>query len=601
MRTRLVESHHGIEFIYMTVSQPKIFSPQHRVVKFLLAEEVFDDAICGVLRGKTVFLVTHQLHQLPKVDMVVVLDEGRVVETGAFRELMAREDGALAEIMKDYHFEDAETETAKEAIEADETEGDKPENLAKVVKAFEEEKTVAEDRRVGAFTFSTVRSYFLAGAFIINLLLHVGTESFSQIYLTVWTADKWNLSFGDYIKIYVGINCLSYSSAVRMHNRALAGLVRAPMGFFDGQPIGRILDRMTGDVRALDIGMSASLANFSANIVGLITSIVVVSYAAPYVLILFGAILILAVLLFRYYQKSYRELKRLQSIMQSPLVAHISESLNGIPTILAYGVKDRFISEQQRKIDMANSSSMFISGTQAWLGLRLNSMSATIIMLLLILTGAGFIDSTLVGLALIHAINLGDALMSALLMIGSTEAQFNAVERLNHYAFDLPTEAAREQPADPKDGAWPTAGAVAIHGLEIRYPSRPDHAVIQDLSLDIRPGEKVGVVGRTGSGKSTLMTALFRIMEASKGSIAIDGVDIASLGLKTLRSRLQIIPQDPVLFKGTVRSNLDFATKYTDDELWAALDVVGLKDFVGGLDGNLDAAIDENGANLSMG
>ncbi|KAL2917476.1 hypothetical protein HK105_203142 [Polyrhizophydium stewartii] len=600
----------------MTVSQPFGAGADHRVVKFLLAEEVFDDAICGVLRGKTVFLVTHQLHQLPKVDMVVVLDEGRVVETGAFRELMAREDGALAEIMKDYHFEDAETETAKEAIEADETEGDKPENLAKVVKAFEEEKTVAEDRRVGAFTFST----FL-GAFIINLLLHVGTESFSQIYLTVWTADKWNLSFGDYIKIYVGINCLSlvvssqapefaflcrlssksYSSAVRMHNRALAGLVRAPMGFFDGQPIGRILDRMTGDVRALDIGMSASLANFSANIVGLITSIVVVSYAAPYVLILFGAILILAVLLFRYYQKSYRELKRLQSIMQSPLVAHISESLNGIPTILAYGVKDRFISEQQRKIDMANSSSMFISGTQAWLGLRLNSMSATIIMLLLILTGAGFIDSTLVGLALIHAINLGDALMSALLMIGSTEAQFNAVERLNHYAFDLPTEAAREQPADPKDGAWPTAGAVAIHGLEIRYPSRPDHAVIQDLSLDIRPGEKVGVVGRTGSGKSTLMTALFRIMEASKGSIAIDGVDIASLGLKTLRSRLQIIPQDPVLFKGTVRSNLDFATKYTDDELWAALDIVGLKDFVGGLDGNLDAAIDENGANLSMG
>nr|KAJ3401853.1 Multidrug resistance-associated protein 4 [Polyrhizophydium stewartii] len=122
-----------------------------------------------------------------------------------------------------------------------------------------------------------------------------------------------------------------------------------------------------------------------------------------------------------------------------------------------------------------------------------------------------------------------------------------------------------------------------------------------DLSLDIQPGEKVGVVGRTGSGKLTLMTALFRIMEASKGSIAIDGIDIASLGLKTLRSRLQIIPQEPVLFKGTVRSNLDFATKYTDDELWAALGLVGLKDFVGTLDGKLDAAIEENGANLSMG
>ncbi|KAL2920234.1 hypothetical protein HK105_200302 [Polyrhizophydium stewartii] len=153
----------------------------------------------------------------------------------------------------------------------------------------------------------------------------------------------------------------------------------------------------------------------------------------------------------------------------------------------------------------------------------------------------------------------------------------------------------------PKGATLVTCGAVTIRDLEIRYPSRPDHAVIQDLSLDIQPGEKVGVVGRTGSGKLTLMTALFRIMEASKGSIAIDGIDIASLGLKTLRSRLQIIPQEPVLFKGTVRSNLDFATKYTDDELWAALGLVGLKDFVGTLDGKLDAAIEENGANLSMG
>ncbi|KAL2917402.1 hypothetical protein HK105_203066 [Polyrhizophydium stewartii] len=587
-----------------------------------VGKKVFDDAICGVLRGKTVFLVTHQLHLLPKVDMVVVLDEGRVIETGAFRELMAREDGALAEIMKDYHFDDAETETAKEAIEADETEGDKPENLAKAVKAFEEEKAVAEDRRVGAFTFSTVRSYFLAGGFwflgsyVLTIAYCVALDSWIQIFLSLWTSERWAISQSDYLKIYIGINCVllvgylfniissfagGYASGKALHERALVGLVRAPMEFFDSQPIGRVLNRMTTDVRALDTGMGMNLTNFTANFVQFLTSIVVVSYAAPYVLILFGAILILAVLLFRYYQKSYRELKRLQSIMQSPLVAHISESLNGIPSILAYGVKDRFISEQQRKMDMTNASAMFISSAQSWLGFRLTIMSSMVILLLLILTGLGLIDSTAVGLSLVYAINLGDSLMSTLLLIGTTEASFNAVERLNHYANDLPAEAARELPTDPKDGAWPTAGAVAIRDLEIRYPSRPDHAVIQDLSLDIRPGEKVGVVGRTGSGKSTLMTALFRIMEASKGSIAIDGIDIASLGLKTLRSRLQIIPQDPVLFKGTVRSNLDFAGKYTDDELWAALDVVGLKDFVGSLDGKLDAAIDENGANLSMG
>ncbi|KAL2912418.1 hypothetical protein HK105_208121 [Polyrhizophydium stewartii] len=587
-----------------------------------VGKKVFDDAICGVLRGKTVFLVTHQLHLLPKVDMVVVLDEGRVVETGAFRELMARDGSALAEIMKDYHFDDAEVEAAKEAGDDDEGEDDKPENLAKVVKAFEEEKAVEEDRRVGAFTFETVRSYFLAGgfwflgSFVITVTLQAAVDAFVQVFLALWTVEKWALSQSDYLKIYIGINCFlilvivanlganfsgGYFSGKAMHDRALDGLIRAPMGFFDGQPIGRILNRMTADVRTLDLDMAMGLINFTANFVGFITSVILVSYAAPYILILFAVILILGVLLFRVYQKSYRELKRLQSIMKSPLVAHISESLNGVPTILAYQVKNHFVTEQQRKMDMSNASTMFISGAQAWLALRLGVMSSTVILLLLILTGGGVIDSAVIGLALVYAMSLGDSLMAFLLIFGNTEAEFNSVERLNHYARNLPAEASRELPDDPKDDAWPTAGALAIRDLEIRYPSRPDHAVIQELALDIQPGEKVGVVGRTGSGKSTLMTALFRIMEASKGSIAIDGIDIASLGLKTLRSRLQIIPQEPVLFKGTVRSNLDFATKYTDDELWAALGLVGLKDFVGSLDGKLDAAIEENGANLSMG
>nr|KAJ3419949.1 Multidrug resistance-associated protein 1 [Polyrhizophydium stewartii] len=430
-----------------------------------VGKKVFDDAICGVLRGKTVVLVTHQLHLLPKVDTVVVLDEGRVVETGAFRELMAREDGALAEIMKDYHFDDAEAETAKEADDDADANGDKPEDIVKAVKAFEEEKAVAEDRRV----------------------------------------------------------------------------------------------------------------------------------------VLFAILVIASVLIYRFYQRSYREIKRLSSIMRSPVASHISESLTGIPTILSFGLSERFIGMQHSKMDANNKANFILSSAQIWLGVRLSLLSSLAIFAVLMLAAFDLVNAAVVGLGVSMALSLGDGFNHLLTTVSEAEAMFNSVERLDYYAKDLPAEAARELPTDPKDGEWPTAGAVAISSLEIRYPSRPDHAVIQDLSLDIQPGEKVGVVGRTGSGKSTLMTALFRIMEASKGSIAIDGIDIASLGLKTLRSRLQIIPQDPVLFKGTVRSNPDFATKYTDDELWAALGLVGLKDFVGSLDGKLDAAIDENGANLSMG
>ncbi|KAL2918978.1 hypothetical protein HK105_201248 [Polyrhizophydium stewartii] len=590
-----------------------------------VGKKVFDDAICGVLRGKTVFLVTHQLHLLPKVDMVVVLDEGRIVETGAFRELMAREDGALAEIMKDYHFDDAETEAAKEAGEREETEegeNGKPEDLAKAVKSLE--KAVAEERRVGNVSFKTFKSYFDAGSkYFMPVMLFLGITlsgayAGSQLLLSFWSEHRWGWSDSQFLKVYVAftISCTGvivvpilyaynrlFNATRAFHDRTLAGLIKAPMSFFDTQPIGRIINRMTTDINGLDNGMVGLFLGIYVNIVAIFTAMIVISYSNVLMLAQFAVLGAFYGFIFRFYQKSNRELKRLTSIMQSPLTAHVSESLSGIQTVKAYALEDVFVAKQELTLDMRNVSSLVISNAQYWAALRLDILTSTLTFSLVALGTAGLVSPNAIGISLTSSMQVGWILNGAFLTIGTFEAslQFNAVERLDHYAFELPAEAARELPADPKDDEWPTAGAVSIRDLEIRYPSRPDHAVIQDLSLDIQPGEKVGVVGRTGSGKSTLMAALFRVMEASKGSIAIDGVDIALLGLKTLRSRLQIIPQEPVLFKGTVRSNLDFAGKYTDDELWAVLGLVGLKDFVGSLDGKLDAAIEENGANLSMG
>nr|KAJ3419300.1 hypothetical protein HK105_007115 [Polyrhizophydium stewartii] len=595
-----------------------------------VGKKVFEDAICGVLRGKTVFLVTHQLHLLPKVDMVVVLDEGRVVETGIFRELMAREDGALAEIMKDYHFDDHDPEAAKDADEDGEGEDDKPENLLKAVKAFEEEKAVAEDRRTGAIKISDYMSFFTSGGAwflpttVALFVLLVGANAMTQIVLAVWSSpgdSAWGLDKSKFVGLYIGIAlsvavfhsspssaliCVTMfhgaiTSAISFHRRALNALVRAPMGFYENQPVGRILNRMTTDVRQIEGFISQGLINYFNILAGMMTAVVVIAFSSPYLLIEFGVIFVLVVLAFPLYQATYRELKRLTSILVSPLTAHISESLNGISTIKAYGAQELFVAAQEAKMDASNVGGLVMECAEAWVALRLQLITSTATLLVVLLASLGAVSKTTIGASLVAAVTVASQLQGSLRITSHVSAYFNSVERLNHYAKELPAEAARELPTDPKDGEWPIAGAVTIRDLEIRYPSRPDHAVIQDLSLDIQPGEKVGVVGRTGSGKSTLMTALFRIMEASKGSIAIDGIDIASLGLKTLRSRLQIIPQDPVLFKGTVRSNLDFAGKYTDDELWAALDLVGLKDFVGSLDGKLDAAVEENGANLSMG
>nr|KAJ3419613.1 Multidrug resistance-associated protein 1 [Polyrhizophydium stewartii] len=571
-----------------------------------VGKKVFDDAICGVLRGKTVILVTHQLHLLPKVDMVVVINEGRVVETGAFRELMARDGGSLFKIMKDYHFDDldAEDETVKTDKLREEEKADECE-LIKAVKAFEEEKAIAEDRNVGAVGLSVIKSYFTASgnwfipAIATSFFVLVLCNAATNIFLTLWSDSdqasprfKLSLSFAQYRNLYI---CLGIIDLM------VQSVFYAVVILCAYRPVGRVMHRMMYDVKSLDNGMHANLIIIGYRATLFIANLILVVYSSPWFIILFVILVICGISIFRVFQSSYREFKRLTVIRYTPLSAFVSESLYGMPTIVAYGVQKTFTIRQQYLSDRSNASWLHQIGAECWLNMRLELLASLVSFAVSMAGALGVLQSTTLALALFACVGLGATMNRLLYIAGTAEASFNAVERLNHYAYELEAEAARELPTDPKDGDWPTAGAVTIRDLEIRYPSRPDHAVIQDLSLDIQPGEKVGVVGRTGSGKSTLMTALFRIMEASKGSIAIDGIDIASLGLKTLRSRLQIIPQDPVLFRGTVRSNLDFATKHADDDLWAALDLVGLKDFVGSLDGKLDAAIEENGANLSMG
>ncbi|KAI8925132.1 hypothetical protein BC831DRAFT_281166 [Entophlyctis helioformis] len=264
-----------------------------------VGKKVFDEAICGTLKSKTVVLVTHQLHLLPKVDFVVVLDNGRVAETGTFKDLMAVPESALSGIMKDYHFDDEEAEGGKKIDDK------KPEDTAKAVAKFEDEKAVAEDRREGAVSMDTIRSYFLAagyiffGLIILLVLLNVGATSFVRIMLVIWIEDKWRLSFSNYFNLYAGLGALdtlivvlltsvvllgTYKSAIVLHNRALDGLIRTPMSFFDSQPIGRILNRMTTDVQSLDLSMGDMFVGVAFGLVGLIASIIVVVYSNAFLL-----------------------------------------------------------------------------------------------------------------------------------------------------------------------------------------------------------------------------------------------------------------------------------------------------------------------------
>ncbi|KAJ3390126.1 hypothetical protein HDU84_007951 [Entophlyctis sp. JEL0112] len=304
---------------------------------------------------------------------------------------------------------------------------------------------------------------------------------------------------------------------------------------------------------------------------------------------------------FSFYRPSYRELKRLNAIMQSPLVAHISETMSGMVIIRAHNAQDAFLSKSLQKLDQANLGTMLLTHAQLWFMLRLDLIGAFVTLSLSLLALAGTMNASFIALALSSTISWSRDVNFLLSGFSETEASMVAVERLSFYERELPREAARQLPTDRRLGVWPTFGEIELKNVRVTYPNLPNTPIIRDLSLKIKAGEKIGVVGRTGSGKSTLVDALFRMMELDSGEILIDGINIASVGLKKLRDSLQIIPQNPVLFQGTIRSNIDFENVFDDQKIWQALEVCGMKEYVTGLGDKLDSLVTEGGANFSMG
>ncbi|KAJ3079714.1 hypothetical protein HDU99_010237, partial [Rhizoclosmatium hyalinum] len=543
-----------------------------------VGKEIFEGTILGSpMKGKTVIIATHLLHILPKVDNVIVMEQGKIVQNGSFKELMADMNGRLFETMKDYHL-DEETEQ-KQVVKKDE-------------KAAEnkKEEAVAEDRQVGTVSFATYKSYFAACGIatsvwillisIVCVLLGIGTE----LLLSAWTSNFLNFTNQMYyVYIYSGLSVLTpimwavtciltlnmaVNGGKHFHDAALTSILAAPMSFFDTQPIGRLLNRMTADVGHIDRDIGMILTNLSVNFGGAIGTMVLLWIVSWQFIPISIPLIAVSVFLFQFYRKSYRELKRLNSIMQSPLAAHISETMSGLPTVLSYCAQDIFIQRQLFKLDQSNLAAMLFSHAQLWFMLRLEVIGALLTLALSILGVTNIVDKRFISLALTATMSWIHSLNATLYLFGNLEASMVSVERLNYYANDLPQEAARVLPKDGKLVNWPTAGAVEIKNLEIAYEARPDHVVINGISLKIQAGEKIGIVGRTGSGKSTLMDAFFRLMEANKGAIEIDGENIATLGLKKLRSSIQMIPQNPILFDGTVRSNVDVVGKYSDDDIW---------------------------------
>lgn len=330
-------------------------------------------------------------------------------------------------------------------------------------------------------------------------------------------------------------------------------------------------------------------------------TVVVIAYELP----IFLAVILPVCIIFYFIQKLYvstaRQLKRLESVSKSPVFSHFSETLSGISTIRAYSACEQFIEKNDNNVDYNNTFFFCSLISNRWLSIRLEMVANLIVLFAAIFAvfERDSLDSSSVGLIISYALNTTQNLNYLVRSTSEIETNVVGVERILEYS-SLPMEAEWNIESTKPPSGWPTKGFVDFENYATRYRPGLD-LVLKGITVSIEQGEKIGIVGRTGAGKSSLTLALFRLIESAGGCIKIDGIDIGTIGLHQLRQRLTIIPQDPVLFSGTIRSNLDPFSQYSDHELWESLELAHLKKFVTSTEGGLEHVISENGSNLSSG
>lgn len=394
-------------------------------------------------------------------------------------------------------------------------------------------------------------------------------------------------------------------SARTLHEKMLQRIMRAPMAFFDTTPLGRIVNRFSKDVYTIDESLPRTFSGFLRTFVTVLGTIIVISVSTPVFLTMIIPMGFLYWLIQKYYMASSRELKRLDSSSRSPIFAHFSETLGGITTIRAYNQAARFIRENELRVDTNQRAYYPSVASNRWLAVRLEFLGSLTMLgssffaVITVLYLNSALDSGTVGLSVSYALTITQSLNWMVRQFCEIETNIVSVERAKEY-MEIPTEAPFEilDKAPPRD--WPQRGEIKFEDYSLRYRPGLD-LVLKELEFQTGAAEKIGIVGRTGAGKSSLTLALFRLVEAADGRITIDGLDISSPGLDDVRQRISIIPQESWLFSGSVRENIDPFKRASDHELWDALKAAHLGEVIGALPNKLDAEIAQNGENFSVG
>ncbi|KAK4498512.1 hypothetical protein PRZ48_011170 [Zasmidium cellare] len=583
-----------------------------------VGQHIFNKAILGLLRGKCRVVATHQTHILSTCDKIVRLEHGRIASVempdhatkqGARRQLSFGSKEKARPLLQ--------ARTNKQA-------SDPAETKASSSLMMREERPTRGGVPISVYNFylSSTGNPLSVGLVLGQLALLQASIIGGSLWLSCWTSYIYEMSDAYYLGVYATLGivqaglmfffCRSITyyairASYNMLDGALTSVVRSPMSFFDTTPLGRLINRFSKDTDTIDNTLADSLRLFMMTTGStLAVFILIVTY---YQLFVFAILPVIAAYLSytNYYRSSAREMKYHESTLRSKVFAQFGEAINGVSTIKSYGAQDRFVSRFYRAVDDMNSAYILSFSYQRWLAIRLDGIGLILVLTagLLAVRSSLSVDPSVVGIVVAWIVSVSNMLQYTIRYLTDVDRDMVSVERLQHYA----TRLTREEPVNTScveiPGSWPSRGGIVFEKAYLQYrEDLPD--ALRNFNLNIRPGERIGIVGRTGAGKSTILTALLRLVNLRQGKITIDGVDIAHIALATLRSRITVVSQDPKLFRGTVRSNLDPFDEHPDSELLRAMQRVHLptpdqetkaeRDTI-----NLTSTVEEDGTNFSFG
>ena len=586
-----------------------------------VGKHIFNECVTKLLKNTTRIFITNQLHLLDKVDHVIMMEQGRIVEQGAFKDFQGDPKSQIWSLYEKSNaivsneIKEEQVSTTPSAPPQDIQDDDKNEKKGKLVEK--------ESRGAGSgLKYSLLKEYWYAGtgsSAVLSLSL-LGVFVLTEIcFLSIDSWLAWwsqqppgKISDQTFLGIYFGltaafflilcVRAISFAAfaieACRsLYYRLQNNVFYLPMSFFWQEPLGRVINRLTKDTNDVDVNLPLSWQWFLMTTVRVFGILAIIAWSSPYFLIGVVPLGILYSLMREYYRRTSRELQRLESVLRSPVYSHFSETLLGATTVRAYDKTATWLQSACYLVNWNYRAKFAVETTQIWLSMRLEVLGALVVLSTGICVVATSVEPGLAGLALAYSLNIVINLNMTVQQATLVESQMNAVERIVEY-IDLPIE---KQSHDEKmDKSWPHEGHVIFESVSLSYRENLEPAVT-NLNVDIPPGTKVGIVGTTGSGKSTIMVILFRLHSISSGRVLIDGIDISNISVHLLRSRITCIPQDPVLFSTTFRKNIDPFDQYDDDAIWKAVDSAHLRSTVDAFPSGLETMITGAGANISVG